>query len=164
MKTLQVTDGGRDVALELCARLQQERPWSDFSVGEQIFRVLQGLLQLPNQPEGSSNSSLGPSVSLSVEKPEEGPVAVAHQGQQKQQPAVPSRFSDIVIPWGGLAGLTLFTREGSKASQWIRLLRAKGAVREVKLPLYGGQVATVHLDLSPPAEKNTLPAAFKTDL
>ena len=75
--------------------------------------------------------------------------------QDQHQPATPSRFSDIVIPWGGLAGVTLFTREGSKAGQWIRS-RGKCAVREVKLPLYGGQMATVHLDLYPP-EINNLP-------
>ena len=30
-----------------------------------------------------------------------------------------SQFGDVVIPWGGLAGCTMFAREGSVAHHWI---------------------------------------------
>ena len=43
-----------------------------------------------------------------------------HAGASSSQ-AQPSRFGDVVIPWGGLGGITLFADRGSFAHSWLGL-------------------------------------------
>ena len=105
---------GANAVMKLCTRLQQERPWSDLSVGDQLHGIL--LRTVMREAQGQS----------------------------------PSRFNDLVIPWGGLAGVTLFARVDSKAHRWIEAKETTGAFKDIKLPLYEDQMARVHLDLSPP--------------
>jgi hypothetical protein len=33
-----------------------------------------------------------------------------------------SRLQDVVIPWGGIGGITLFARAGSKAHRWLLMM------------------------------------------
>ena len=73
---------------------------------------------------------------------------VASYPSRSQGPAVAgggfSRFDGLVVPWGGLGGVTMFVKVGSQAHRW---LQAKSTV-DVPLPLYGTS-AKVSLDMEP---------------
>lgn len=102
-------------------------PATSASSGAQVLAV-----QEPSTSATSTNPQHMASAAVSAVKPNhsvptgqgrEGAAGVASSAAASGRPSH-SRFDDLVIPWGGLAGVTLFAREGSTAQRW---LQAKGA-------------------------------------
>ena len=141
--------GGICGALELCKHLQEARPWSDFSVGEQLMGVLHEMLSRgPRGDSGGGDEDTGLPCSNHSSKEGATPVPARSRGAF-------SRFDDVVIPWGGLAGVTLFARIGSTAEAWLRVKDAAPGI-EVPLLMYEGKVAKVQVDLAPPSLKGVI--------
>lgn len=121
---------------------------------------LQGPTQVsPPQPQQRRASNLtrqAPMVQDSaVMEPIKVPGAAQQQQPQQQLPQTKkqqsaaykghTRFDDLTIPWGGVAGVTLFAREGSVAYAAL----AARPVRHVSLPLYD-MATDVCTDMTPP--------------
>jgi len=56
-------------------------------------------------------------------------------------------FNDVIIPFGGLAGVTLFYQSTSRAAELIHYLPSP---QSVVLPAYEGAIALVYNSLAPP--------------
>ena len=98
--------------LEETELLDATPPWSDLAVGTQVRRILTGVAD-------SSESG--------------GKLLPLNGGGAPEKPAV---FRDLVIPWGGLPGVTIFALHGTPAMAELQAASERCPNIPVHLPLY----------------------------
>ncbi|GAX81001.1 hypothetical protein CEUSTIGMA_g8436.t1 [Chlamydomonas eustigma] len=130
-----------EAAVKLCMRLQEERPWSDFAVGNQLMGVLSEVIHQEEtrtkqwqesfiqEEEGTDNRPVEDGLSAQNTSNHntgyEDPIGPGNHGNINKRSSNKinrqgySSFADVVIPWGGVGGITLFAKAGSKAHDWL---------------------------------------------
>ena len=98
--------------LEETELLDATPPWSDLAVGMQVRRILTGVADT-----SESGARMLP----------------LNGGGAAEKPSV---FRDLVIPWGGLPGITVFALHGTPAMSELRAASERSPKAHVRLPLY----------------------------
>eukprot|EP00798_Chlamydomonas_sp_ICE-L_P023528 gene23528-9052_t len=117
-ESIGASDRAHESIMQLCRWFQATPPWNDFNVGQQLVNIYMSMLRGPNVEDTSDPAAKGY-----------------------------SKFDSMVIPWGGLGGVTIFARSGTQAHSW--LMRPNIPSVKVALPMYGMETE-VCMDLTGP--------------